>query len=132
MSEKIEDSVWSVRGVALDARTAAVSHAKKSKVSVGQWVEMAIREKIKADRQKSKAVTRRGAVSMTDASGVVDMLGKLSDAGVELPDSLKRSAVAMLRKVTVEVSKGKVIQSPSSRMTALEDGQTETESGHTD
>lgn len=133
MSEnKSDDAVWSVRGVPSDARTAAVSHAKREKVSVGVWIETAIREKIKNDRQKSKAVTQRGPVSMTDASSVVDMLGRLSDAGVELPDTLKRSAVSMLRKVATEVSKGQVIQRSKARVTPLETSQTEQEDGQSD
>jgi len=97
---------WSVRDVPRDVRTAALNHAKKAGVSTGEYVAQAIRDKIKADRNGGKAVAVRGPVSMSEASAVVDMIGRLSGAGVELPSSLQKSAVAMMSKVVREVSKG--------------------------
>lgn len=130
--QKSDDSlpVWSVRGVPADIRGAVASHAKKAGVPVGEWLTLAVREKIKSDRNAKKDIAIRGPVSMTEAGRVVEMLQGLAGAGVELPVSLQRSAVAMMRKVTVEVSKGVTIK--SERVTALEDGHTDLENGVTD
>lgn len=108
---KTDDSlpVWSVRGVPSDIRGAVASHAKKAGVPVGEWLTLAVREKIKADRNAKKDIAIRGPVSMTEAGRVVEMLQGLAGAGVELPASLQKSAVSMMRKVTLEVSKGQTI-----------------------
>jgi len=123
--QKSDDSlpVWSVRGVPADIRGAVTAQAKKSGCSVGEWLTLAVREKIKNDRNAKKDIALRGPVSMTEASKVVEMLQGLSGAGVELPTSLQKSAVSMMRKVTLEVSKGKTIKP---------DGHTLSEDSHTE
>jgi len=129
---KSDDSlpVWSVRGVPSDIRGAVASHAKKAGVPVGEWLTLAVREKIKADRNAKKDIAIRGPVSMDEAGRVVEMLQGLAGAGVELPVSLQRSAVSMMRKVTQEVSKGVTLK--PERVTDSEDGQTASQNGHTD
>lgn len=129
---KTDDSlpVWSVRGVPADIRGAVASHAKKAGVPVGEWLTLAVREKIKADRNAKKDLTLRGPVSMSEAGRVVEMLQGLAGAGVELPVSLQKSAVAMMRKVTVEVSKGVTLK--PERQTLPESGHTDLENGVTD
>jgi hypothetical protein len=67
---------------------------------------------------------------MSEAGQVVEMLKGLAGAGVELPVSLQRSAVSMMRKVTLEVSKGQTI-SPE-RVTVPESGHTDDGNGVTD
>lgn len=130
--QKSDDSlpVWSVRGVPADIRGAVASHAKKAGVPVGEWLTLAVREKIKADRNAKKDIAIRGPVSMSEAGQVVEMLKGLAGAGVELPVSLQRSAVSMMRKVTLEVSKGQTLK--TERVTDSEDGQTASQNGHTD
>lgn len=117
---KIDDSlpVWSVRGVPADIRGAVASHAKKAGVPVGEWLTLAVREKIKADRNAKKDIAVRGPVSMSEAGRVVEMLQGLAGAGVELPASLQKSAVSMMRKVTQEVSKGKAIGTENTNITS--------------
>ena len=129
---KTDDSlpVWSVRGVPADIRGAVTAHAKKAGSSVGEWLTLAVREKIKSDRNAKKDIAVRGPVSMSEAGRVVEMLQGLAGAGVELPASLQKSAVSMMRKVTLEVSKGQTIS--SERVTLPESGHTETEDGVTD
>lgn len=132
MSENPKDelSAWSVRGVNVDARNAAVFHAKRSKVSVGVWVEQAIRDKIKADRNAGKDLAKRGPVSLAEAGNVIEMLQKLSGAGVEIPSGLQRSAVSMLTKVTKEVSKGQTVS--GNGMTTKPDGHADQEIGQSE
>lgn len=128
--QKSDDSlpVWSVRGVPADIRGAVASHAKKAGVPVGEWLTLAVREKIKSDRNAKKDLTLRGPVSMDEAGRVVEMLQGLAGAGVELPASLQKSAVSMMRKVTLEVSKGQTIL--PERVTLSESGHTENEDVH--
>jgi len=135
MSDKISKTddnlpAWSIRGVPADVRGATLTHAKKAGVSIGDYVTQAIREKIKADRSGGRAVAVRGPVSMSEAGQIVEMLKGLASAGVELPASLQKSAVSMLRKVTVEVSKGQAVSSSS--QTIKPKGQTEGEESQTD
>lgn len=129
---KTDDSlpVWSVRGVPADIRGAVASHAKKAGIPVGEWLTLAVREKIKADRNAKKDIAIRGPVSMDEAGRVVEMLQGLAGAGVELPVSLQKSAVSMMRKVTLEVSKGQTIK--SERVTLSPDGHTDDGNGVTD
>lgn len=130
--EKTDDNLpaWSVRGVPADIRGAVASHAKRAGVSTGEWVTLAVREKIKADRNAKKDIAVRGPVSMSEAGRVVEMLQGLAGAGVELPASLQKSAVSMMRKVTQEVSKGVTLK--PERQTVSQDGHTENEGGHTE
>ena len=108
---------WSVRGVPGDIRGAVLTHAKRAGIGAGEWLTLAVREKIKADRAGGRNIAKRGPVSMSEASAVVDMLSRLSGAGVELPTSLQRSAVSMVRKVTQEVSKGQTSKPDPTELT---------------
>lgn len=47
---------WTIKNVPTDVRDAATRMAKKDGVQIGEWLSAAIREKIKADKQKGKAV----------------------------------------------------------------------------
>lgn len=97
---------WSVRGVPADIRGAVLRHAKKEGISIGDWLTLAVREKIKADRSAGKAVAVRGPVSLDEAGRAIEMLQGLAGAGVDIPSGLKRSAASMMSKVVKEISKG--------------------------
>ncbi|GBR54725.1 hypothetical protein AA106555_1793 [Neokomagataea thailandica NBRC 106555] len=114
MSDKKSDQAdnlpaWSIRDVPRDVRTATLTHAKKSGVSIGDYVTQAIREKIKADRAGGRAVAKKeaGPVSVADAGSLIDMISKLSGSGVEIPKGLQRSAVSVLNKLASDVKAGK-------------------------
>jgi len=100
---------WSVRGVPGDVRSATLSHAKKAGLSTGEWLTLAIREKIKADRSGGRAVAKKeaGPVSVSDAGSLIDMISKLSGSGVEIPKGLQRSAVSVLNKLASDVKAGR-------------------------
>lgn len=100
---------WSVRGVPGDVRSATLTHAKKAGLSTGEWLTLAIREKIKADRQGGRDVAKReaGPVSVADAGSLIDMISKLSGSGVEIPKGLQRSAVSVLNKLASDVKAGR-------------------------
>lgn len=100
---------WSIRGVPADIRSATLTHAKKAGVSIGEYVTLAIREKIKNDRSGGRAVAKRevGPVSVSDAGSLIDMISKLSGSGVEIPKGLQRSAVSVLNKLASDVKAGR-------------------------
>ena len=105
------DKSWGIRGVPADARQAVISLAKKDGINVGEWITVAIREKIKNDRAQSKAlvvveVTPRNSVSLADASQALDMLERLRKMDIEPSDTLKRQATSLVRKCIVNVKKG--------------------------
>mgnify|MGYP001268515278 FL=1 len=116
---------WSVRGVPADIRGVVLRMAKKEGVSIGEWLTIAVRDKVKADRQAGRAVAIRGPVSLDEAGRAIDMLSGLAGAGVEIPKGLQRSAVAMMNKVGREVGKGQT-QSPV-RHAGQRDGQSSEE-----
>ncbi|AQS83596.1 hypothetical protein A0U92_01105 [Acetobacter aceti] len=76
---------------------------------MGLYVEQAIREKIKSDRNGGKALTVAGKspVSIQDANEFIGMIARLADAGVEIPPTLSRNAVSLLNRVGRDVKKGK-------------------------
>ncbi|WP_099349515.1 hypothetical protein [Acetobacter aceti] len=103
-----EKGSWSIRGVSPDIRQAVSTQAKKSGVPVGLYVEQAIREKIKSDRNGGKSLTIAGKtpVCMQDANEFVGMIATLAGAGVEIPVSLSKNAVALLNRVGRDVKRG--------------------------
>lgn len=132
ISEKIiQDSdilpAWSIRGVPGDVRTATLTHAKKSGVSIGDYVTQAIREKIKNDRSGGKNIAKReaGPVSVADAGSLIDMISKLSGSGVEIPKGLQRSAVSVLNKLASDVKAGRS-DKPSEKTDAKEEEEDQT------
>ncbi|BCI65869.1 type II toxin-antitoxin system HicB family antitoxin [Acetobacter aceti] len=103
-----EKGSWSIRGVSPDIRQAVSTQAKKSGIPVGQYIEQAIREKIKSDRNGGKSLTIVGKapVSLQDANEFVGMIATLAGAGVEIPPTLSRNAVSLLNRVGRDVRKG--------------------------
>ena len=105
-----ENKMWGIRGVSEDIKSAALREAKKSGINVGEWLEIAIREKIKNDRNQSKSLTVKQAsnpVNIADASQVVQMLKDLKDIGADAPESLKKQALSLVRKAMIDVKQGK-------------------------
>lgn len=100
---------WSVRDVPADVRTAANVHAKKAGIGVGEWVALAIRDKIKADRSRGKSIAVRGAgpVDANAAARAVDMIGQLAAAGVAPSKAVQRDAQSLMRRVLADVKQGR-------------------------
>ncbi|MCH4092154.1 hypothetical protein [Acetobacter sp.] len=103
-----EKGSWSIRGVSPDIRQAVSTQAKKAGIPVGQYIEQAIREKIKSDRNGARSLTIVGKapVCMQDANEFVGMIATLAGAGVEIPVSLSKNAVALLNRVGRDVKRG--------------------------
>jgi len=110
-----DEKIWGIRGVPSDLRQAVIGHARKENIKVGEWLSLAIREKIKADRNQSKALVvaeavSKNAVNLSDASSALDMLERLQGMGIEPSNTLKRQASSLVRKCIVNVRKGGSVQ----------------------
>ena len=107
-----EGKMWGVRGVSEDIKAAALREAKKTGINVGEWLAIAIREKIKADRSGSRALTvkqEKKPVNIQDDSAVLEMLDKLKNLGVEPSESLKKQAQSLVRQCMTDVKRGSVV-----------------------
>lgn len=115
---------WTIRDVPHDIRSIALKLAKKEKMTTAQWLERTIREKVKSDRQKGTALatTTKPVINLTSANTVLDMLERLHRMGVEMPESMKKQALTLIRACMNDVKQGKdnvlpaqkeVIQEPS-------------------
>ena len=63
-----ENKMWGIRGVYEDIKSAELREDKKSGINVGEWLEIAIREKIKNDRNQSKYWTVKKASNRSEES----------------------------------------------------------------
>lgn len=106
-------SPWSIRGVSPDVRASASSHAKKAGMTIGEWLELAIREKIKNDRNSEKSIvamkTRKQSIDMHSVNHFIDLITKIKNAGISIPDRLSVQTSAMLNKLARDIRKGTII-----------------------
>lgn len=113
--DKISHTPWSIRGVSPDVRVGASSHAKKSGITIGQWLELAIREKIKNDRNSEKSIvamkTGKQSMDMHSVNHFIDLITKIKNAGISIPDRLSVQTSAMLNKLARDIRKGTITAS---------------------
>lgn len=48
---------WAIRNVTLEARNAAIAAARREGLTLGEWMDRAIRQQVKADRHQVPAPT---------------------------------------------------------------------------
>jgi len=95
---------WGIRGIPGDLRQAVISHSKKEGIKVGEWLSLAIRNKIKADRSLSKELVSSAVSSISvsatldNVQQVLDMVERLKGLGIEPSDKLQKQADLMVRK----------------------------------
>lgn len=120
---------WTIRDVPHDIRSIALRLAKKEKMTTAQWLERTIREKVKSDRQKGTALATRpkSIINLTSAGVTLDMLERLHRMGVEIPESMKKQALTLVRACMNDVKQGKDNVLPTQKEVIQEptEGQTE-------
>lgn len=107
--ESTKNKMWGVKNMPPDSRAAATRAAAKEGISIGEWLDIAIREKIKADRSGGRGIAINAVkptVNLADASTVIQMMKDMADIGAEPPESLKKQAFSLVRKVMADVKKG--------------------------
>lgn len=92
---------WGIRGISADVRQAVITQSQKQNMKAGEWLTVAILEKIKQDRNSGKALVAtngKPAVSAEDASAVLALLERLQGMGIEPPERmLVRKCITSLK-----------------------------------
>lgn len=91
---------WSIRGVHPEVRNAALSAARREGLTIGDWLDRAIRSHIKSGRKQEEILSDtpvRQATDLSDAERLVSMIAQLSAAGAPIPKSVATKAYALIR-----------------------------------
>ena len=96
---------WTIKGIPPEERNAAIAAAEREGVVLGEWMRLAIRTKIKADRgAKGKgAVAARGAkappMDLTEMERLVALVHQMQQStGEPPPQSVSRTLYARIRE----------------------------------
>lgn len=95
-----EPKPWSIRGVHPEVRNAALAAARRDGVTIGEWLDRAIRSHIKNGRNPVESLSDNTVKQMTDLSDaerLVSMITQLSEAGAPVPKSVSSKAYAIIR-----------------------------------
>lgn len=95
-----EPKPWSIRGVHPEVRNAALSAAKRDGMTIGEWLDRAIRSHIKDVRNPRENLSDniiQQVTDLSDAERLVGMITKLSEAGAPVPKSVSSKAYAIIR-----------------------------------
>ncbi|MCG7357095.1 hypothetical protein MHL39_10640 [Roseomonas mucosa] len=118
---------WTIRGIPPEERNAALAAAEREDVAIGEWMRLAIRTKIKADRGakgKGSVAARGGPLPPMDVSEMKDLVAlvvQMREAtGEPPPKSVTATVYARLR----ERLKAPVRQEAQPSPTAAPAGQT--------
>lgn len=111
--DKTSYTPWSIRGVSPDVRASSSSHAKKAGMTIGEWLEVAIREKIKNDRNAEKSMiiidTGKSSIDMNSVNHFIDLIAKMQNVGIRIPERLSVQTGAMLNRLARDIRKGTVV-----------------------
>ncbi|MFT8506001.1 hypothetical protein [Acetobacter sp.] len=102
---------WGIRGISADVRQAVITQSQKQGMKAGEWLTVAILEKIRQDRNAGKALVSsngKPAVSAEDASAVLALLERLQGMGIEPPERMKKQATMLVRKCMTSAKRGNI------------------------
>lgn len=105
-----EPKPWSIRGVHPEVRNAALAAAKREGVTIGEWLDRAIRSHVKNGGKQTKNMLDndvRQATDLSDAERIVSMISQLSAAGSPIPKSVASKAYSVIRDALKEVQQHK-------------------------
>lgn len=91
---------WSIRGVHPEVRNAALAAAKREGLTIGDWLDRAIRSHIKNGKKQGENLSDmpvRQMTDLSDAERLVNMITQLSAAGAPIPKSVAGKAYALIR-----------------------------------
>lgn len=95
-----EPKPWSIRGVHPEVRNAALAAAKRNNMTIGEWLDRAIRSHIKNVNNQEGNLSDKSVQQVTDLSDaerIVNMIAKLSEAGAPVPKSVASKAYSVIR-----------------------------------
>lgn len=111
-----EPKPWSIRGVHPEVRNAALAAAKREGLTIGEWLDRAIRSHVK-NVGKQPENTSDNSVGQTtdlsDAERIVSMISQLSAAGSPVPKSVVSKAYSVIRDALKGVQQHKKTALPA-------------------
>lgn len=82
-------------------------------MTIGEWLEVAIREKIKNDRNAEKSMiiidTGKSSIDMNSVNHFIDLIAKMQNVGIRIPERLSVQTGAMLNRLARDIRKGTVV-----------------------
>lgn len=93
---------WTIKGIALEERNAAIAAADRADMTIGEWLSRAIRTQVQADREASRApVPVNPQSSQADLDAIERMIAMARDlssvTGEPPPKSVSRVAYSLIR-----------------------------------
>lgn len=88
---KKRETPWAIRGVSLEGRNAAMSAARRSNATLGEWVDRAIRQQVKAEQEQAKTKTVGPTIEET--------LAKLAESMARQAESTQQQNAAIAARL---------------------------------
>lgn len=104
---------WSIRGVHPEVRNAALAAAKREGITIGEWLDRAIRSHVKSARKQGENTldnTVRQAADLSDAERLVSMISRLAEAGAPIPKSVASKAYNVIREWLKDVQGSRKVE----------------------
>lgn len=93
---------WTIKGLPLEERNAAISAAKRQGVTMGEWLGRAIRHYVQHGNKPPAATTKEQEVTPEQARAevreLVSLISELSQAGAAPPKSVAAQAYGLIRQ----------------------------------
>jgi len=105
---------WSIRGVHPEVRNAALAAAKREGITIGEWLDRAIRSHVKNVRKPGENTSDnavRQVADLSDAERLVSMISQLSEAGAPVPKSVASKAYNVIRDGLKDVQGSRKVES---------------------
>ncbi|USQ74726.1 hypothetical protein NF552_26305 (plasmid) [Roseomonas mucosa] len=126
---------WTIKGIPPEERNAAIAAAEREDVAIGEWMRMAIRTKIKADRGadgKGAVARRRGPpppMDLEEMKELVALVVQMQQATGEPPPKTVTQTIWARMRERMKAPGSSAATPPGP--TATGDGQTATGTGRT-
>ena len=93
---------WSIRGVHPEVRNAALAEAKREGVTIGEWLDRAIRSHVKNVRKQGE--------NMSDTERLVSMISRLAEVGAPVPKSVASKAYNVIWDGFKDIQGGRKVE----------------------
>lgn len=130
LSTNEKSNVWSIRGVSSVAKGLAFNKSKEEKITVAKWVELAILEKIKNDKDNNKEnkknrkrlkKIKKDEINNTLLENFFSLLQKMNSSGVKADKELTIKINDLMNKFAKKIQKGKKINLTEQQLILLKD-----------
>lgn len=121
---------WSIRGVVPEARNAALAAATRDNTVIGEWIALAIRAKIKADRSAQRGLTVTGTPRAAIEPGAdLDTTDRLIGMARQIAQDTRKPIPRSLVRLVHAVIRDRLCAARDRSLTMLPARQTDAHSG---